>query len=112
MRQPTDQPAAHQPLDDLIDEGLAAAGMLPTRERCEELNERLRAELHRLMPLVQRRTDRLDRGSTDWYARQTLLDQTRTLLEDDLGPGLRSAAFHVHDLARACRALADWASGR
>lgn len=93
----------------LIREGLAAAGILPPYERVLELNYQLRTELKRLLPIVQAQADGLNRGTVVWYSRQRVLDETRNVMADGLGSGLRSAALHVHTLARHCQWLADYA---
>ena len=111
VTKPTDQQAACQSLDALVDEGIHAAGILPTRQRCEELDEQLRECLARLIPVVQAQADAMDRGEVAWYGRQRLLDDTAAVLAEGLGLGLRSAALHVHALARCCRGLADYADG-
>jgi len=110
MGQPTEPAAASDTLDTLIDEALAAARILPTRERCEHLNRELRAALAQLMPAVQAQADRIDRGDVAWWVRQRAIDGTANTLTEDLGPGLVSAASHIHTLARHCRALADYAT--
>ncbi|WP_156722698.1 DUF6415 family natural product biosynthesis protein [Streptomyces apocyni] len=93
----------------LIDEALDATGILPPHERLVELNDQLRAELERLLPIVQQHTDGLPRGGMQWYGRQCVLDDTREVLARDLGTGLRSAAIQVHRLARHCVWLAEYA---
>ncbi|MHC0432919.1 DUF6415 family natural product biosynthesis protein [Streptomyces sp. O3] len=92
---------------EVIAEGLDATGILPPYERLVELDELLRAELTRLVPIVQRRTDTLWRGAPDWYTQRSILDGARHALDSDLGTGLRSAATQVHQLARYCRWLAQ-----
>lgn len=96
-------------LHELIEDGLAAAGILPTYEHVVELDERLRAEIERLIPVVQAQADKLNRGGTDWFSQQRVIDDARRTLQDGLGQGLRSAALQVHELARQCRALAGYA---
>lgn len=97
-------------LNELIEEGLAAAGILPTYERVNQLNKLLRVEIDRLIPVVQKQADGLNRGTTDWWARQSVVDDAKRVLQDGLGHGLRSAAVQVHELARQCGALARFAA--
>ncbi|MHC0432304.1 DUF6415 family natural product biosynthesis protein [Streptomyces sp. O3] len=94
---------------EIIAEGLDATGVLPPYERLVELDELLRAELRRLVPIVQQRTDKLYRGGPQWYGQQRVLDGARHALMNGLGAGLRSAALQVHSLARYARWLAEYA---
>jgi hypothetical protein len=110
VTQPTEPAAASDTLDALIDEALTARQILPTRDRCEHLNHELRAALDRLIPAVQAQADGMDRGDVAWWVRQRALDETANTLAEGLGLGLVSAATHVHELARYCRVLADYAS--
>ncbi|MFP3992229.1 DUF6415 family natural product biosynthesis protein [Streptomyces sp. E11-3] len=87
---------------EVIEEGLDATRILPPYERLVELDKMLRAELDRLMPIVQQHTDTLDPGTVQRYGQQCVLDDTREVLARDLGVGLRSAAVQVHRLARHC----------
>lgn len=91
----------------LIDEGLAVTGILPPYERLTELDTRLRMAIRDLSRKAQKKADGLDRGTPEWYALQSSIDNARLALADNLGPGLRSAALHVAELARRCRALYD-----
>jgi hypothetical protein len=89
----------------LIDEGLAAPGILPTYERLVELDQLLRAAIVKMLPVAQTAADELNRGTPEWYSRQTAIDEARKVLAGNLGAGLRSAALHVAELARRCYAL-------
>lgn len=109
MAKPTDQQASHQPADALIAEALTATRIPPTIDRCEHLNAQLRARIAALIPVVQGQADRMDRGHVGWYNRRRLLDHTQATLGQGLGAGLMSAALHVEELARHCRALARYA---
>ncbi|MEU8756196.1 DUF6415 family natural product biosynthesis protein [Streptomyces chartreusis] len=97
--------AARADVDALIDEGLAATGILPTYERLVELDEQLRAAIDKALPVAQAKADELNRGTPEWYSRQTAIDEARKVLAGNLGAGLRSAAMHVAELARRCYAL-------
>lgn len=89
----------------LIEEGLAATGILPPYERLVELDTQLRAAIDTLLPVAQAAADRLNRGTPAWYTRQKAVDEARKALDGNLGIGLRSAALHVAELARHCYAL-------
>ena len=101
----TDNAAGRVDTQGLIEEGLAATGILPTYERLVELDEQLRAAIEKLLPVAQAKADKLNRGTPEWYARQTAIDEARKALAGNLGAGLRSAAVHVAELARRCYAL-------
>ncbi|MCZ4511577.1 DUF6415 family natural product biosynthesis protein [Streptomyces sp. ActVer] len=96
-------------LTELIEEGLAAAGILPTHLRVTQLDEQLRVEIERLIPVVQEQADQLNKGTTDWYLQQRVVDDAKRTLQDGPGNGLRSAAMQVRELARQCGALARYA---
>ncbi|MGW1614425.1 DUF6415 family natural product biosynthesis protein [Streptomyces sp. NPDC002285] len=94
----------------LIEEGLAAAGILPPYERLVELDQLLRVAIGELLPVAQAAADTLNRGTPAWYTCQKAVDEARRTLDGDLGIGLRSAALHVAELARHCYALQGWQS--
>lgn len=89
----------------LLDDAAAAPGILPAHERLVELNTRLRSEIARLKPVVERQADGMYHGSTDWYRRRSALNATRTCLADELSADRRYAAMHVAELGRRLRAL-------
>jgi hypothetical protein len=99
-------------LTELIEEGLAAAGILPTHHRVAQLDKQLRVAIERLIPPVQAQADQLNKGTTDWYSRQSVIDDARRTLQDGPGNGLRSAAMQVRELARQCGALARYAASQ
>ena len=104
--------STHNTADDLdvqalIDEGLAATGILPTYERLVELDTQLRTAIAEAAPQAQAAADRLNRGTREWYSLQSAIDDAHRVLEGDLGAGLRSAAVHVAELARCCHALKE-----
>lgn len=89
----------------LLDEAQNAVDSLPSYPRILQLDEQLRALLGQLLLEVQEHTDTLWRGDIQWDHQQRVIDHARTALEDGLGDGLRSAALHVHTLARHCQLL-------
>lgn len=97
-------------LTELIEEGLAAAGILPTHHRVDQLDKQLRVEIERLIPVVQAQADKLNKGTPEWYSQQRVVDDARRTLQDGPGDGLRSAALQVRELARQCSALAGYAT--
>lgn len=105
MQQPTDRNPTHQTLNDLIDEGFAAPGVLPTHERCVELNRYLRAAIGDLSLQAREEAAQHDERSRDWYRLHNLVRDADIVLASDLGTGLLSAAIHVSALARQARAL-------
>ena len=112
MQQPTDRNPIHQTLDQLIGEGFAAPGVLPTHERCVELNRYLRAAIGDLSLQAREEAKRHDEGSRDWNRLHNLVRDADVVLASDLGTGLLSAAIHVSALARQARALSNGVAGR
>lgn len=111
MQQPTDRNPTQQTLNDLIDEGLAATGVLPAHERCVELNRYLRAAIGDLSLQAREEAGQYDEGSRDWYRLHNLVRDADIVLKSGLGTGLLSAAIHVSALARQARALSDGVAG-
>jgi len=107
MPHPTDRAAPRQTLDALIAEGLAAAGILPTIDRCHELRADLVREIRPLIDKVRNQQGYLPQHTIDWQRCETALLQAQAALCGDLGLGLRSAALHVHTLAEAAALLRD-----
>ncbi|MGP3951187.1 DUF6415 family natural product biosynthesis protein [Streptomyces sp. 7N604] len=91
-----------------IDQALTRRRVLPPYQELVDLERLLRGHLQLLMPIVQKDTDALDRGTPEWYQQQTCLDHTRQALAQGLGEGLQSAASHVEDLGRMCRILLNY----
>ena len=92
-------------VDALIEEGLSVTGILPPYDRLIELDKDLRAAVEGLLLEAQAVADGLNRGTAEWWSRQSAIDYARQALAGDLGPGLRSAAMHVAELAHRCGAL-------
>ncbi|MET8079965.1 DUF6415 family natural product biosynthesis protein [Streptomyces sp. NPDC005303] len=92
-------------LDDLIAEARDATGILPTRDRCQEMHDQLRDVIRDLAEQVRRRLDRLATGTTEWARCEQALLQARDALTGSLGSGLRSAALHVQTLGEAAAVL-------
>lgn len=107
MTHPTDRTAPDQTVDDLISEAYAATGILPTIDRCRELNTALREHIRQLDGQVRQRQDKASQRSRDWYRCDRLAADTRELLAHDMGSGLMSAALHVAQLGRHCQMLRD-----
>lgn len=107
MANPTDRTAPDQTLDDLISEAYAATGILPTIDDCRRINDGLRAAIGELAGQVGERQLHKTARSRDWYRCDRLLADTETLLAQDMGAGLLSAALHVAELGRHCQMLRD-----
>ncbi|MER8004737.1 DUF6415 family natural product biosynthesis protein [Streptomyces sp. NPDC094149] len=105
MDQSTEPPGTRQTLDDLIAEGLAATGILPTIDRCKQLRDDLVREVRPLIDEVRQQQSYLPAHTIDWQRCETALLQAQAALCGGLGLGLRSAALHVHTLAEAAHAL-------
>jgi hypothetical protein len=111
MQQPTDRNPIQQTLNQLIDEGFAATGVLPAYERCVELNRYLRAAIGDLSLRAREEAKQHDERSRDWYRLHNLVRDADIVLKSDLGTGLLSAAIHVSALARQARALSNGVAG-
>jgi hypothetical protein len=94
-------------LEALIEECLTVTGILPPYDHLVDLDIRLRAAAETLLPEAQAAADKLNRGTSEWWSRQSAIDYTRQVMADDLGSGLRSAAVHVAELARRCNTLRE-----
>ena len=105
MNQSTERAAPRQTLDQLITEGLAATGVLPTIDRCHELRADLVRAMQPLIEKVRSKQSRLRRHTIDWQQCETALLRAQGALCGDLGFGLRSAALHVSTLAEAAELL-------
>lgn len=85
----------------LVTEALSATGALPVESRVTELDEQLRAEINRLIPIVQDKVDALNRGTREWYGAQSSIDWARDAVLVKLPEGGRLAgALHIGELAR------------
>ncbi|MEV7793441.1 DUF6415 family natural product biosynthesis protein [Streptomyces sp. NPDC087512] len=106
------QPADTDEISQLITEALGATGILPPMDRLVQLDGLLRAEITRLVPLVQRAADAVPLRSRDWYR----LIQTSERAEDALGFQIGAAplagAIQVAELARRVHELRDALGGR
>lgn len=111
MGHPTDPSTTQPTLNDLIDEGFAAPGVLPTHERCVELNRYLRAAIGDLSLQAREEAGQYDERSRDWYRLHNLVRDADIVLASNLGTGLLSAAIHVSALARQARALSNGVAG-
>jgi hypothetical protein len=109
MANPTDQPAPHQTIDDLIVEAVTAPRSFPRRERCAELDHALRVAIGDRYLVVQERLKEQAEYTRGWWRIRNVLDDVDGALAGDLGSGLMSAALHVAELARQTRALVDLA---
>ena len=108
MAHHTEQQAApHQRYAALIDEALAAAGMLPTIDDCRRLEVDARRAIGQLADEVRRRQDRLPRDEAAWEACEAAILGAQGALLGGPGLGLRSAALHVATLGEAARALVE-----
>lgn len=99
------------PTEALVDEAIAATGLLPPLERLEELNEQLRAILVDLAPVVQAQADGLNRGATAWDRRARALRGTRNALAEEFSGDRRYAAMQVAELGRRVHELSGYVAG-
>ncbi|WP_370664577.1 DUF6415 family natural product biosynthesis protein [Streptomyces sp. IBSBF 2507] len=91
----------------LIAEALGATGILPPMTRLEELDRALRAEIERLVLLVQRRADAKPQGSRDWYRLVQAAERAEDSLNFQMGTAPLAGAIHVAHLARHVHELRE-----
>lgn len=89
----------------LITEALGATGVLPAHARLVELDEQLREEIERLIPIVRDKSDRTELRSREWYALQQAADHAEDSLTFPLDEQPLAGALHVAELARRLCAL-------
>jgi hypothetical protein len=97
--------ARQQPVDAdtnsrLIAEALSTTEILPPIDRLEQLDELLRAEIERLVPLVLRRADAVSFGSRDWYTLIQTAERAEDAAQFQIGTTPLAGAIHVAELAR------------
>ncbi|MGW5098319.1 DUF6415 family natural product biosynthesis protein [Streptomyces nodosus] len=78
---------------------------VPPRDRVDPLTVRLRKHVGCLVPEVEAAIAAACHDTTDRETARWLLARVRTTLDQGPGPGDRTAAVHVEDLALSCRAL-------
>ncbi|CAM5626831.1 hypothetical protein STENM36S_03992 [Streptomyces tendae] len=109
MTNPTDHPTVQErDVHELLAAAEAATGVLPTIDRCRQLNDALRRLLVDLDEQVRLRQVHLVPRSRDWYAADRLATDSGRVLAESMGLGLLSAATHVSALGRQCAAVLRW----
>lgn len=99
------------PTEALVEEAIAASGLLPPLVRLAELDEQLRAQLGDLLPVVQAQADGLNRGTTAWDRRARALRGTRNALAEEFSSDRRFAAMQVSELGRRLNELDGYSAG-
>lgn len=89
----------------LITEALGATGVLPPLQRLAELDEQLRAEIERLLPVVQQRLDQAPPRTREWYALDRVLVDAREVLTFRRPSAPLAGSIQVAELARKLCAL-------
>ncbi|MBZ6085372.1 hypothetical protein KVH15_30755 [Streptomyces olivaceus] len=89
------------PLDpSLISEALGATDMDLPLPRMEELDQALRAEIQRLVPVAHRHADAAPLRSRTWYALIQAAERAEDAAQYQLGAAPLAGAIHVGELAR------------
>ncbi|MGC0211935.1 DUF6415 family natural product biosynthesis protein [Streptomyces levis] len=101
------QAAGADPVPALIAEAFEAGRRYWPHERYVGLDKRLREEVERLVPIVQRRADRTPSRSRQWYASTNAIDAAQDALGFQMGTGPLAASLHVAELARRIIALRE-----
>ncbi|MFI0236309.1 DUF6415 family natural product biosynthesis protein [Streptomyces sp. NPDC016845] len=104
-------PAEPSKLHALLDEAGAAPRTRPSPERRSQLDIELRAEIRRLIPLVQRQADRINHGTRAWYSRDKALAEARDELTQGLSPSSLGGSLRLAALGRVVRGLDQFAGG-
>ncbi|MET9494592.1 DUF6415 family natural product biosynthesis protein [Streptomyces sp. NPDC006552] len=106
-------PTAAEPdrLHQLLEEAFASPRLRPAPERRSQLEIALRAEIRRLIPLVQAQADRINRGTRAWYSRDRTLADARDELTQGLSPSSLAACLRLTALACMVRTLDEFAGG-
>ncbi|MFI6285870.1 DUF6415 family natural product biosynthesis protein [Streptomyces sp. NPDC051018] len=89
----------------LITEALSATGHLPPPTRLIELDEQLRAEVKRLVDIVQAKAAKAEPHSRSWHVLRTELGRAGDALTTALPQGPLAGSLHVAELARRACAL-------
>lgn len=84
----------------LIDEALGATGILPPMARLTELDQLLRAEVERLIPIVQRQADAAPLRSRQWYKLIQSAERAEDTLRYQVGAAPLVGSIQVAELAR------------
>lgn len=95
----------------LIDEALGATGILPPMDRLTELDQLLRVEIERLIPVVQRQADAAPLRSREWYKLIQAAERAEDTLRYQVGAAPLVGAIHVAELARRVRELREAGGG-
>ncbi|GAA1301703.1 DUF6415 family natural product biosynthesis protein [Streptomyces javensis] len=84
---------------------LVTRTVLPPYEELRDLHKALLGHIHTLMPLAEKRVDRLNRATVAWYSKRSRLNTIPHEVRQGLGSGLRSAEWHVRSLGYTCQFL-------
>lgn len=103
----TQQPIDADDVAHLIEEALGATGILPPMSRLVELDKLLRAEIERLVTVVQRKADATPLRSREWYTLVQAADRAEDALQYQIGAAPLAGAIHVGELARRIRELRE-----
>ncbi|MGY0023770.1 DUF6415 family natural product biosynthesis protein [Streptomyces sp. YJ-C3] len=95
----------------LLDDAGSAPRKRPSPEQRSKLDIALRAEIRRLMPLVQTQADRLNRGNRAWYSRDRALADAAEELKQGLSPSSLAGSLRLAALGRMVRTLDQFAGG-
>ncbi|WP_107424819.1 DUF6415 family natural product biosynthesis protein [Streptomyces antioxidans] len=88
-----------------ITRALVTRTVLPPYEELSNLHKALLGHIQTMMPLAEKRIDRLNRGTLAWYSKRSRLNTIPHEMAQGLGPGLRSAEWHVRSLGYTCQFL-------
>ncbi|MGW2550736.1 DUF6415 family natural product biosynthesis protein [Streptomyces sp. NPDC001635] len=91
---------AVDPVADLIVEAFDAGHSMPPHDRLVEVDQLLRKEIDRLVPLAREHATQTEERSRTWYALMSAADSAEYACRFELGSGRLAGALHVAELAR------------
>ncbi|MEV5479326.1 DUF6415 family natural product biosynthesis protein [Streptomyces sp. NPDC052207] len=91
---------AVDPVAALIVEAFDAGHSMPPHERLVEVDQLLRKEIERLVPLAREHTAQAEERTRTWYALMSAADSAAYACRFELGSGRLAGALHVAELAR------------
>ncbi|MEU6497654.1 DUF6415 family natural product biosynthesis protein [Streptomyces sp. NPDC046984] len=97
---PPDSSADVDPIAGLIVEAFDAGHSMPPHERLVDVDQLLRKEIERLVPLAREHATQTEERSRTWYALTSAAEWAEYACRFELGSGQLAGALYVAELAR------------